>query len=69
MLRLPKVLVEDIEHLVELEIVVGVERQHIFRLLDPRIRALEIETTADHLVGLVDRVTQVLLVYFGNDIE
>ena len=35
--------VEDFLHLVELEIVVGVHRQHVFSLLDARVGALEIE--------------------------
>src|SRR2546425_39024 len=60
---------ENVGHLLQLEIVVRVERQHQLGLLDARVRALEIEAVRDLLVRLVDRVLQLDLVHFGDDIE
>ena len=60
---------EDVGHLLQLEIVVGVDRQHQLGLLDARVRALEVEAVRDLLVGLVDCVLQLDLVDFGDDVE
>src|SRR5882672_6489478 len=60
---------QDVRHLLELEIVVRVERQQELGLLDARVRALEVEAVRDLLVRLIDCVLQLDLVDFGNDIE
>src|SRR5204863_3866704 len=60
---------ENVRHLLQLEIVVRVERQRQFGLLDARVRALEVEAVRDLLVRLPDRVLQLDLVDFGDDIE
>jgi len=39
------------------------------RVVNPRVRPLEVEAVRDLLVGLVDRVLQLDLVDFGDDIE
>src|SRR6266704_1006961 len=60
---------ENVGHLLQLEIVVGVEREHQLGLLDARVRALEVEAVRDLLVRLIDRVLQLDLVDFGDDVE
>ena len=52
-----------------LEIVVRVESDHEFVLLDTSVRPLEVETVGYLLVGLVDRVLQLDLVDLGDDVE
>src|SRR5205085_12239041 len=54
---------KNVGHLLQLEIVVGVERELLLLLLDARIRALEIEAGRYFLVGLVEGVAELDLVY------
>src|SRR3989338_3215100 len=61
--------VEDVLHLAELEFVVGKHGELELGLLDTRVGTLEIEARADFLVGLLERVLDLGLVYFGNDVE
>jgi len=42
---------ENVGHLIQLELVVGVERHHELGLLDARVRALEVEAVCDFLVS------------------
>src|SRR5262249_43162731 len=60
---------EEIHHLLELEVVVGVEREPRFGLLDARVRALEVEAGLELLVRLIDGVLELHLVDFRSDIE
>ena len=59
----------DLLHLIELEIVVGKDREHFVGQFDAGIRALEIEAGGNFLVGLVHGVVNLDLVDFGNDVE
>src|SRR5262249_29251258 len=60
---------ENVGHLLELEVVVRVERELLVLVLDARIRALEVEPRGKLLVGLVDRVSEHDLNQFGDDVE
>src|SRR5512139_365077 len=57
---LGELLRQDVVHLVELELGVGVDRQHVVGLLEAR---------GDFLVDLVDRVAHFLLVDLGHDVK
>jgi hypothetical protein len=60
---------EDVGHLLQLEIVVGEERERLVGVLDAGVGTLEVEAGRDFLVGLVDRVAHFDLIHFGDDIE
>src|SRR5207247_1287186 len=60
---------QDVGHLFELEVVVGVERQRLVLVLDARVGALEVEPRSHLLVRLVERITNFHVVHFRNDIE
>src|SRR5438876_353659 len=64
--QLPK---QHIGDLFELEIIVREQRELLFLVLDARVRALEIETRRDFLVGLVERIADFDLIDFGDDVE
>src|SRR3989442_11088189 len=66
---LRKARAQHVHHLVELELVVGVDGEQQLTLLDARVRALEVEAIGDFLVGLLDRVPDFLPVDLGNDVE
>src|SRR3989442_2983973 len=60
---------QHVHHLVELELVVGVDGEHELAQLDARVRALEVEAIGDFLVGLLDRVPDFLPVDLGHNVE
>src|SRR5207249_3232458 len=60
---------QDIHHLAELEVAVGVEREFLVAELDARVAALEVEARADLLVGLVDGVAHFDEVGFDDSVE
>src|SRR5487761_2031258 len=60
---------QDVGHLLELEIVVGIERQGLVVGFDAGVGALEVEARRDFLVHLVDGVAYLDLVDLGNDVE
>src|SRR5438552_6873355 len=60
---------QDVHHLADLEIAVGVQGELLVLLLDARRRALEVEAGADLLGGLVDGVLHFDEVGFEHGIE
>ncbi len=60
---------QDVGHLLQLEVVVGIERELLFLVLDARVGALEIEAGGDLPVRLVERIADFDLVDFGDDVE
>src|SRR5208282_18847 len=60
---------QHVGHLLQLELVVGIERELVLLVLDAGVGALEVEARRELLVGLVERVAHLDLVYFGDDVE
>ena len=60
---------EQIHHLLELELVVGVQGEREVAELHAGIGTLEIEAVGDLLVGLIDRVLELHRVDFRRDVE
>src|SRR6185369_14751629 len=60
---------QDVEHLAELELVVGIEGDLLVLELDLRRRALEVEARADLLAGLVDGVLHLDQIRIEDGIE
>jgi hypothetical protein len=59
----------NLNHLLQLEVVVGADRELQLVLLDAGVGALEVEAVGDFLIGLFNRVLQLDLVDFRDDIE
>ena len=60
---------QHVHDLLQLEIVIGKQRELEFLCSMRASGALEVETVGDFLVGLLDRVFQLDLVDLGNDVE
>jgi hypothetical protein len=60
---------QDVAHLPQLELAVGIRGQFTLLLFDAGIAALEIETGGDLLVRLVDRIFHFNNIGFGNNVK
>src|SRR5690606_27373782 len=60
---------QDVEHLPELECTGGHLGHHEPFELELGVGALEVEAGGQFAIGLVDRVTEFVLVHFGNHVE